>query len=60
MRITGIRNITFQNNNSKQEAGKVNKNSSKGANTALGLTSLAGLGTAAYLVLRKPDALKRA
>ena len=60
MRITGIRNITFQNNNSKQEAGKVNKNSSKGANTALGLTSLAGLGTAAYFVLRKPDALKRA
>lgn len=60
MRITGIRNITFQHNNSKPEAGKNSNRNSKGANAALGLVTLAGLGCAVYYTVRKPEAVVRA
>ncbi|GEM_PF-6741470 len=60
MRITGIRNITFQSNDIKSEAQKANSKTSKAANTVLGLTTAAGLCSAAYFVMRKPANVKRA
>ena len=60
MRITGIRNITFQSNDIKPEAQKANSKTSKAANTVLGLTTAAGLCCSAYFVMRKPANVKRA
>lgn len=60
MRITGIRNITFQSNDIKPEAQKANNGTSKTTNTVLGLTTAAGLCSAAYFVMRKPANVRRA